>query len=465
MPGIHKKLEQLADDVTWFACANELRVHVVYVETDTAEPVLRQVLRGSRISPWSSPYLTFVEPFAEDDRGWSQRCRTLDDARAAIAEELSARGRTIAAPAPANAVHVGDFAFRLRDFAAASAQVCAPPVVVFAPPTSEATARWSGELEPLVHSPGLAAIRWVFIVDEEASVGRLVEQLGASALVSDCRADPDDTRGMLEALLANAGAAGSSAPPHALLGMAWPRAAAPPRRASSGEPLPVHSPTPEDHTRLASRGELMRAALALSTRNGPEAVWYLRAASDRLHAAGILQEALHVRLAMAMSIATFDQPDLACRELDSVATEATRVGWPLVAAHAASAKASLLAAERDMNPALEAYAHAIQAARAAGNEGVSLLIDLLRAAGQLFIAEGHEERGIACLREALAVAQASLPSMRAGAAEVAQRLADICQRRGMREAACSFQAQAEHLERESLAPQDPEPVAVVQGNA
>ncbi len=458
MEGIHKKLERLADDVVWFASATELRAHFVYAESDLSEAVLRTILRGSRVTERPTPYLTFVDPFAGDDAGWPERIRTLEDARTALAEELGARGKTLA-PAAEASHDLGGFAVRLLDLAVATAEGCAPPVVVLAPSHIEDPKRWAREAELLALRPELGSIRWVFVVHDDAPLATLARRLGDSTLTTDCRATPEEGLAGLASLLRNAEGASPDAPPLALLGMAWPSVLPPPRRTASGDALPAFVRTEAERARLAARTELMRAGLALVQRPGPDAVRHLRVASETLRDAGLAHEGLVARLMMATAVATAGERKIACRELDGVVEEATRLERPDVAAQAASAKASLLAAARETNAAVEAYAVAIHSARAAGPEAIPLLIEVLRAAGQLCIDTRQEERGVACFREALAAADAAPPSASAGAAEVARALAAVCRKRGLGAQAESLEQQAAGIERASLVPADVEPSA------
>jgi hypothetical protein len=456
--GIHKKLERLSDDAVWFASALELRVHFVYAESDISEAVLRTILRGSRVVDRPTPYLTFLEPFCGEGAGWPERIRTLADARASLAEELALRGTTLR-QFDAGAHDIGGFATRLLDLAAKVASACAPPVVVLAPTTIDSPARWNQEVELLVMRAELASIRWVLVVPDENHGTGLACRLGESALTTDCRSSPEEGLAALQALLRNTEGAPADAASLAIVGMAWPRVAPPPRRTPAGVPVPACVRSREELARLAARTELMRAGLAMAKGAGPESIRHLRTASEALRAAGLAQESLTVWLMMATTLATAGDRKLACGELDVVVTEATRCGRLDVAAQAASAKASLLAASRETTAALQAYGTAITAARSAGPDAVPLLIEVLRAAGQLCLEVREEARGIACFREALAVADAAPPSASAGAAEVARALAALCRKRGLRVQAESLEAQGANLERAALAPVDVESMA------
>lgn len=457
MSGVVKKLELLSDDVNWFACATEIRAHVVLADEDLREPVLRVVLRGSRVTDRPTPYLTCTEPYSGSDVGWTQRVRIVDEARAKLTEELGLRGtkvRPSSLPAVVQA-DLGVFAVRILELTSATAPVCASPVVVMAPEMIEQPERWMQELELLVGRSELAAIRWVVVVPDDTSVRQLLAGLGKAALVTDCRMTPAEALAFLKSLIANAEGAPATAAPLAVLGMAWPRVTPPRRRDLAGNPIPTYTPNPEDEARRASRLSVMRGAAALSARSGPEAIAHLRAAVDQLRKVGLVEEALMVWFVLATTVATFGDRRIACRELDAVIQEGRRLQKHSVAAQAANAKAALLAAAHEMHAAIEAYAEAIGFARAAGPEAVPLLIEMLRAAGQFCLSMKQDEQAIACFREALAVADAAPPSMSAGAAEVALALADLYRKRGLHQQAFSLEAQAEQVRRDSLTEAEP----------
>lgn len=452
MSGVEKKLGVLSDDVNWFACATELRMHVVLADEDLREPVLRIVLRGSRVTDRPTPYLTCLGPHAGPDAGWTQRVQIVDEARAKLTEELGLRGTTVrpsSLPAVAQA-DLGAFAVRVLELASATAPACAPPVVVLAPESVEQPERFQQELELLVSRQELAAIRWVVVLPDDTAVRRLITRLGSAAMVTDCRTTPAEALAFLKSLVANAEGAPATAAPMAVLGMAWPRVTPPRRRDLAGNPIPTYTPTPEDEARRASRLSVMRGAAALAAQSGPEAVQQLRAAVDQLARAGLVDEGLMVWLVLATTLATLGDRRLACRELDAVTQEAKRLAKPSIAAQAANAKAALLAAARETHAAIEAYADAIASARAAGPDAVPLLIEMLRAAGQYCLTVKQDERGVACFREALAVAEAAPPSVSAGAADVALALAELCRKRGLHQQAASLEAQAEQVRRDSL---------------
>lgn len=453
MSGVEKKLERLSDDVNWFACATEIRAHVVLADEDLREPVLRVVLRGSRVTDRPTPYLTCLEPYAGPDVGWTQRVRIVDEARAKLTEELELRGtkvRPSSFPVLVQA-DLGAFAVRVLELASTTAPACAPPVVVMAPEAIEQPERWMQELELVVGQPELAAIRWVVVVTDDTSVQRLLARLGTAALVTDCRTTPAEALAFLKSLIANAEGAPATAAPLAVLGMAWPRVTPPRRRDLAGNPIPTYTSTPEDEARRASRLSVMRGAAALSARSGPEAIQHLRAAVDQLRKVGLVEEALMVWFVLATTVATFGDRRLACRELDAVTQEARRLEKHAIAAQVANAKAAVLAAAHETHSAIEAYVEAIGFARAAGQDAVPLLIEMLRAAGQFCLSVKQDEQAIACFREALVVADAAPPGMSAGAAEVALALADLCRKRGLHQQASSLEAQAEQIHRSSLA--------------
>lgn len=452
MTGLLKSLERLFEDANWFADATELRAHLVLANPDMMEQVLRVILRCPRITKLPTPYLTFAEPFAGADAGWAARIAIVDEARALLVEELALRGTTIATATHA-APGRGDFnafAVSVVDLAAATRGVCGPPVVVFAPEAIELSERWAQEMALLLGHAGLASVRTVLVLPDDGSVKAPIAALDTLALVTDCRSNPSDLQAFIAKLVANAESAPTSGAPLAVLGMAWPKVSPPPRRDLEGNLVPTHTPTAEDQARLSTRLELMRAALTLSSRNGPATIQHMRAAVDSLNSVGLTRDALTLRFVMATTVASFGEPKLACRELDAVKVEATRLEQPLIAAQASSAKAALLIAGGQTKGALDAYGEAVTSARAAGPEAVPFLIEILRSAGQLCLETRQDDLAVSCFRDALAVAEAAPPAAGAGGAEVARSLAKAFRKRGLHDQATSLEAQAERLEQAAL---------------
>src|SRR5690242_4506837 len=148
MTAIGLRLEQLSDDVSWFACAPELRLHLVLVEEDAREVALRLALKGARVHERPVPYLLFVEPFAGDGAGWSERIQALDISYATVRDELQKRGATIAEPpAPRETAHSPYVAFgaRLAQWVAATSPAADGAVAILAPDQLEAPERFREE--------------------------------------------------------------------------------------------------------------------------------------------------------------------------------------------------------------------------------------------------------------------------------------------------------------------------------
>lgn len=441
MTALAARLDQLWDDVCWFARATELRLHLVLVEGGALEPALRLVMKGSRIPERPVPYLLCTEPYTGPRVGWGERLQTLESAFGTVRDELVKRSHEIVAPPAAQAEpsHAA-FGGRLSLWMKATEQQTAGAVVILAPGGVEAPARFLDEVGALVEQPRLASARWVVVLPERGSLAPLVERLGEAALVSDCMVPEEEALADLRKMLANAEAAGPEAPALARAGMAWPKQAPPPRVGVVQRP-----PDPQDKARDSIRTSLLQAAVAMRTEKGLEAVRALRAAYDASAGAGLVDEQVAIHLVMGATAAALDRP-LAIRELDKAYAEGLELKRPMAAAQAAQAKAALQAASKDLPAAIATYAEAVSAAKLAGDPAKPILIELLRAAGHLCMDAKMEDQGSRSWREAIALAEDLPPGVEAGGAvEAARALAALCGKRGLIDHAVSLEAQADRL--------------------
>jgi hypothetical protein len=263
-------------------------------------------------------------------------------------------------------------------------------------------------------------------------------------LTSDCVAPPAESAAEIERMMANASAAGPGAAPYALAGMAWPAQHPPPRKVA-GATVPAPAINPEDAARTAIRASLLQAAVATRAGKGLDAVRALRTAYDASVAGKLVDERCAIHLMLAVTVAGLGEQKRAIAELGLAQVEALDLGRPMAAAQAAQAKAALQAVAKDMPAAIASYGEAVAAAKKAGAGAKLMLIDMLRAAGQLCIEARMEQQGVACWQEAIALAEEQ-PSGEAGSAvEAARALAKLCRKRGLIDRALSLEAQAERL--------------------
>jgi len=446
MTAIGLRLEQLSDDVSWFACATELRLHLVLVEDDAREAALRLTLRGARIHERPVPYLLFVEPFAGEEAGWTERLQALEVSYTTVRDELQKRGATIAEPPATREVHSPyvSFGARLAQWVAATAPAADGAVAILAPDQLETPERFREELTALVTADRLSAVRWVVVLPDAGPAAPLMAQLGAAALTSDCVVPPAESAAEIELMMTNASAAGPGAAPHALAGMAWPAQPPPPRRIA-GRPVPAPEVDPKDTARLAIRTSLLQAAVATRAGKGLDAVRALRDAYDASVAAELVDERCAIHLMLAGTVAGLGEGKRAIAELERAVAEALALDRPMAAAQAAQAKAALQAVAKDMPAAVASYAEAVAAAKKAGEAAKLMLIDMLRASGQICIEARMEQQGVACWREAIALAEEQPPGEAGTAVDAARALAQLCRKRGLIDHAVSLEAQADRL--------------------
>jgi hypothetical protein len=395
------------------------------------------------------PYLLFVEPFTGAGAGWPERVRTLDSAYGTLREELHKRGTSVdepPAPAAAGAPHVA-FGARLSQWITSTEAALSGAVAILAPNQVDAPDRFCDELAALVSASRLSAARWVVVLPAGEWLEPLVKQLGRAVLVSDCVVPPEESAVDLEKMMSNAGAAGPGAAPLARAGMAWPAQRPPARKHAGGAPVPEAQPSPEDAARLAVRTSLLQSAIATRAGKGLDAVRTLRAAYDASVGGGLVDERLAIHLMLATSVAGLGERKRAIEELELVQAEGMELERPLATAQAAQAKAALQAGAREIREAIGTYAEALAAARMAGNLARPILIDMLRAAGQLCVEAGMERQATTYWREAIALAEEGPPEVPAGGAvEAARALAKLCRKRGLRDQAASLEAQADRLD-------------------
>jgi hypothetical protein len=442
------RLERLAADVSWFARATELRLHVILVSPDVRPTALRLVARGARIAERPVPYLLFAQPFAQAGAGWAERIQTLDAAYGTLRAELRKRGTFVTAP-PASTMTEsshGAFGARLAQWSASTASALAGAVAILAPEQIDAPARFRDELTTLVKEPRLSVVRWVVVLPPGASLEPLVTRLGAAVLVSDCVAPASEAAADIEKMMVNAGAAGAGASPLARAGMAWP-SQPPPARTPAAARSAQPTVDPKDVAREAIRASLFQAAIAMRKEKGLDAVRSLRAGYDASIKGGLVDERLAIHLMLATSVATLGDRKRAIRELEIVQAEGMELERPMTAAQAAGAKAVLQAGARETKAAIATYAEAMAAARMAGEPARPLLIDMLRVAGQLCIDARMEQQGVSYWREAITLAEGQPPGVSGGAIEAGHALAKLCRKHGLIEQAKSLEAQVARLEK------------------
>ena len=460
MDAILAPLERVHDALSWFDAASEQRV--LYLQTSAAlrMPILQRLAAGEGQGRRRSPVVVLEAGVDEDDDGWATRADEL------IEELGAARGRAASAEPPlvigsfavpaAGATPVASFARVLW-----TALTCvAPPLegllVVLAPVWVNDAAAWVATLHPLLTRPELAAARWVIVDPEDGPARAVAEALGPLAEVCDARIDPAASARDLAAMLSGMGAAppGSSAARAA--GMAGPREA-PPRRIRQPP-----APTPAQQAELMAsvglpaafadadlmqriRVGVLNAAEAMQAARAVDAVRLQREVRDLAAQAGLVRESVLFEIVLGTYALQGGAPAPALTAFDEAARRAVAASLPELAAQALLAKAgALLLARRPADAAL-AYA---EAGRLAREKAPVLAIEAYRMAGTLLLQLRQDQQAIAVWQQALDLAGASAPAVRAAstAAEVARALAAVCRGHGLRTQADALVKQAEALE-------------------
>lgn len=378
------------------------------------------------------------------------------------------------------------FAAALEELSRALPEPLTGLVVALNPWGLTDAAAWNRDLDALLRTPSLHAVKWVVVDDPEAASRALLYDLGDAGLQAEVCFDEQGARdelaaqgAMTEQALAQQhaalnGTAPNAAPSPAMLaGGAGPASPPPPR---------VDAPAAMDPESLAAQLDAAGAsAEAVAATSQPAAMHRLQldiaaagaalqqqdfaAAIARYNGAaatatdlGLVKESLVLRLSAAAAMLQGKAARHGAAAFESVATDALAQEPPLadiaVQARFGEAAALLLPAPNKRGPQREAAARYAEAGRLAASHDQTLLgVEGFRMAGQLLVESGATEDGARAYREALAVAEGidteQLPLT--GAADIARTLAVLCDNHGLGAQAASLREQAQRIDDGALA--------------
>lgn len=451
---------------------------VVRVAGELRKPTL-ELLQGMEFHADNvGPWMILEDAHTSGDDGWSARGARLVERwelrRKAFAEEgieLPAVSLPTpsqrSAPSPTGLLGLGSrrssgvgesqscqidlFARTIADIQFALHPPLESLVVVLAPTVVESPAQLERELELLLGQSELAACRFVLVLDADLPLPKgLLGDLGDSASNCDCVVSAQGFEDDLSALLGGEGA-------RRLVSGAAPRGVVPPKRVD--DPPEV---SPEKRDELLREAGIepaflleapqlaaltVGAALAMKKGNGPEAVRLQREAKELCRRLGQQELEVICRVALASYLSGLERRDLAIEELEGTAAFAAT--HEMYRQQAQVLFALGLVQALDKKPP-EAACNYVRAARTAEEAGDALLaIEGFRLAAQLALGLRAEPQAMACLQEALRVAETSdVEAVQgSGAAEAARQLAGLARGNGLTAQAALLEDQAERMDR------------------
>ncbi|KYG09062.1 hypothetical protein BE21_19915 [Sorangium cellulosum] len=473
MQAISDALNRLHEDAAWFARAHELKLLRVRCAGDLRATALKLLLGLEFHADNFSPWVVLEDAHSAAEGGWQVRATRVlanwelrRDAFAKEGVEMPTATPALSLPDGAllaSALHAGiplRSSGGLGPFAAALHGVLGalrPPlrglVVVLAPTVIESMAAFEAELTALVQAPTLADCRWVLVHDTTADgPAKLLQALGARALICNCVIDPAQQDRDLDTLLA-----GGDGPQAARAGMAGPRGVVPPKRVDGPPELPREAR--DAALRLAGidpayldeaprlRSLVLGAAVAIKRGKGPEAVRLQREARDLCERLSLHAMKVICQVALASYLSGLGERGRAIAELRDATAYAQRWGLGQQESQARLALGLLLALGGQHHEAASEYAIAGQCAERAGIS--PLAIEAWRLAGQLALQVKMEPHAIASFKEAIRIAGQSANDVvkLSSAAEAARKLASVCRARGLGAQAASLEEQAGQMER------------------
>lgn len=451
MQSVSTPLHRLHEDGSWFARAQELRLWLVRCDESLRGTTLSLIPKLEFHADNHSPWPVLADAHTTADDGWALRANRLVADWSRRVEAFNKEGisqGTVELPDGRAALEL--FIRAAQDVLAAMRAPLAGLVVVLAPGVVERPEALESALTGLLGHRELMKIRWVLVLDVDATVPRaLVDALGEErALVTECAIDRVEQRRELAAMLAPGDPA--------RFGVAYPVGVTAPPRVDDPPALPVAQRDAALRAagvdpQLLDRGpelraEVIGAALAMAEGRGAVALQHQRRARDLCERLGLVEMTIITRIILASYLSGLDQRQEAKRELQTAIAAARTHGQARAESQAHLALGLLHNLDRDQPSAIRAYMDAARAAEA-GDEPL-LAIEGWRMAGQLAAQSQHGQQAEQAFREALRVASEAEPQVASGssAAEAARQLAALYSRRGMTAQAESLHAQADALE-------------------
>ncbi|MES1206890.1 MAG: hypothetical protein ABUS79_13215 [Pseudomonadota bacterium] len=448
-------LRALIEDASWFARAKEIRLLHVVTTTDLADAALGVLMAQEYHADNRTPFARLDDGFAAGDPGWKTRASRLRELHESWRPKLKEGGIVLRAlpPAPAFGEPIAGFATQVRQVADSLVAPLEGLVVVLAPTRIDDPAAWAESVRSLLAAPHLEDIRWILLTRDPAAAGpldKLIETLGPGGLAARCIPDDGAVDRDVAAALDRAASAAPGVPGPALMGAAWPRVPPPPRRGrtqlTQAEEKAALVDAGVDPPLTTEEGRtlrllILRAAQALKTGRGSEAVRLQREARDLCDTLQMPKQAVLMELTLAAYLVYLAQRPLAAETYQKATARAEALNMPKEAAQAQLALAALHLVNKRPDLAAVTYARAGELAR---RGAVPLLaIEAYRLCGT-YVTDTRLKAD--AWQKAVAIGgELDPPEAKASsAAEAARALAALLRKMGMH-------AQATHVEEQGVA--------------
>ena len=462
-----KPFLKLAEEITYFVRATEVRVLNVVTSIEDREVVVAQLGLAEGHGYNHSPFFTIEDAHSAESDGWAGRAERMRSLYEERREGMAKEGISLPAlPRPSHAEQPGGTFGRvcahILDAVTKATPLLQGLVVVLAPTEMARATAFEQVLRDIIAIPALEALRFIVTDLDTSSVPSLVKEHGEErARDTTCLEDRDAVRAEQQRRIARAAAAPVDAPLQAQMGFAAPDVAPPPRPGKpTGTALPKElaallGPSAALYGEAGAevRRNVYAAANALQTKRGDDAVRHQRAAADTCFALGLEREGSILELVLAAYLLQLQQAK-AAREVYARVGKRAEASDGALAARAYLGLGAALAVEREAEATTTAYARAGELAQAGGEP--LLAIEAYRLAGQVAFEATATQLAMSMWQRALGIAEGIPPESIAvsSAAATARALAAACERRGLREQARSLLAQADRFE---AATNDPGP--------
>lgn len=462
-------LRVLQADAAWFARAKELRLLHVSTTGELGAPSLQVCLGQEFHADNRSFYFGFEDPFLLADDGWSSRSKHL---RAEYERKREANVKTGLAlgalhPAPPSGQGLAEFAALLQEILACLVTPLSGLIVVLAPVRIESGAPFAAQVEMLMKTPALAAVRWIIIERDTAAAVPLADNLGPKALKSQWSRDEQAANLELAAMIGpldpSLGLPGHiPKPPTWQPPGAGPDVEAPPRKNApkppSDEELRAQGLSPEF---MMGGGQalsklILAAALAQREKRPADALRLQGVAADLCGRMGMFKAQVINTLILGSYFLGAGSSGQARQTYTRAADQASAQQLKDEEAQAHLSLGMLDATEGKHQAAMGHYSAAGEIAEASGN--APLAIECWRTAGQLAYNVSAFDAALKAWTRALKLADAMDPKQvkATTAAEAARGVAAILQSGGQTIDATRFQERAYRYE-QGLPPDAPIP--------
>ena len=458
MESLARPIRELADALSWFVRARELRMLHVRTSADLRATALRLAAAQELHPENRSPFVVLEDASTATSDGWLERLERLRSQHAARKARMKQEGEPLPdlPERPAATEPLAAFGAQLAQLLQARADWHDGLVVVLAPTRVERPAAMVDALRALLGTGALGAVRWILIEVEPPPLEPVALQLGEQAMRLIFLADEAEAQRDLARMLDAAEAAPPDVSGPARVGAAWPPGVSPPPRRDRppADPETIDALLLQEGISLPLAGTrgtqlsraVMRAAQAMRRGQPINAVEHQARARDLCIEAALPREATLMELVLGAYLLAAQNPGSAARTYAAASERAERAGLPDLGAQAQLALGALHLRAGQRAEAAVAYARGAALARESGS--AILTIEALRLAGQSQLDIGNEGEALRLWTAALETANAAPAAevKASSAAEVARALAAAFRKRGLGDRAADIEERSRDLE-------------------